>query len=152
VRYEHLLRINDLERPDNPAFEPRQPRFGLLARTERPALFDATVDRTRVRHRDGSVLERELPRGSSTTRQTVSWRPEAPNAIGIGGGTDFARSVPTTAIDEPLPQALFLRCTYELRGPAVPADEAEQRALRQAYYWENLELVRRLRALAPGVL
>lgn len=132
MRYEHLLGINDLERPGNPAFEPGQPRFGLLTRAERPALFDATVDRTRVRHRDGSVLEHELTRGSSTTRQTVSRRPEASIAIGIGVVTDFARIVPTIAIDEPLPQALFLRFTNELRGPAVPADEAEQRALRQA--------------------
>jgi len=39
-----------------------------------------------------------------------------------------------------------------VRGPAVPADEAEQRALRQAYYFANLEFVRRIRTFAPGVI
>ena len=152
MRYEHLVQINDLEQPDIPVLERAQLWFGLLARAERPAMFDATVDGTRVLRRDGNGFERELTRGSSTTRESVSLRPEESIEIGIGAGTEFAGSLLTIAIEEPLPQALFLRFTYELRGPAVPTDEAERRALRQAYYFANLELVRRIRALAPGVI
>ncbi len=152
MRYEHLVQINDLEQPDIPVLARAQLWFGLLARAERPAMFDTTVDGTRLLSRDGNVFERELTRGSSTTRETVNLRPEESVEIGIGAGTDFAGSLLTIAIEEPLPQALFLRFTYELRGPAVPADEAEQSALRQAYYFADLELVRRIRALAPGVI
>jgi hypothetical protein len=152
VRYEHLVQINDLEQPDLPVLERGQLWSGLLARAERPAMFDASVDGTRLIHRDGSVLERELVRGSSSTRETVSLRPGESIEIGIGAGTDFAGSALTIAIEEPRPRALFLRFTYELRGAAVPTDEAERCALRQAYYFANLELVRRIRALAPGVV
>ena len=152
MRYEHLVQINDLERPEIPVLERAQLWFGLVARAERPAMFDPTVDGTRVLSRDGNVLERELSRGPSTTRETVCLRPEESIEIGIGAGTDFAGSLLTIAIEEPLPQALFLRFTYELRGPAAPTDEAEQRALKQAYYFANLELVRGIRALAPGVI
>jgi hypothetical protein len=152
VRYEHLVQINDLEQPDIPVLERGQLWFGLLARAERPAMFDASVDGTRLIHRDGNVLERELVRGSSATRETVCLRPEASIEIGIGAGAGFAGSALTIAIEEPLPQALFLRFTYELRGAAVPTDQAEQCALRQAYYFADLDLVRRIRALAPGVI
>ena len=152
MRYEHLVQINDLEQPDIPVLERSQLWFGLVARAERPALFDATVDGTRLLRRDGGLLERELTRGLSTTRETVSLRPEESIEIGIGAGTEFAGSLLRIAIEEPVPQALFLRFTYELRGPTVPAEESEQCALRQAYYLANLALVRRIRALAPGVL
>jgi Domain of unknown function (DUF1857) len=142
VRYEHLLQINDLEQPDLPVLERGQLWSGLLARAERPAVFDASVDGTPLIHRDGNALEREA----------VSLRPGTSIEIGIGAGTDFAGSALTIAIEEPRPRALFLRFTYELRGAAVPADEAERCAPRQAYYFANLELVRRTRALAPGVV
>jgi hypothetical protein len=152
VRYEHLVQINDLGQPDIPVLERGQLWFGLLARAERPVLFDATIDGTRLLRREGDVLERELARGSSTTRETVSLRPEESIEIGVGAGTGFAGSSLTIAIEKPAPQALFLRFTYELRGPAVPVDEAEQRALRQAYYFANVKLVYQIRALAPGVI
>lgn len=152
MRYEHLVQINDLEQPDIPVLERSQLWFGLVARAERPAMFDATVDGTRTLRRNGNVLERELTRGSSTTRETVSLRPEESIEIGIGAGTEFAGSLLRISIEEPVPQALFLRFTYELRGPTVPAEESELRALRQAYYLANLDLVRRVRALAPGVV
>ena len=152
MRYEHLVRINDLGEPGIPLLERSQLWFGLLARAERPQLFDASIDAIRVLRRDADVLERELARGSSTTRETVRLSPEQSIEIDAGAGTDFAGSLLLIAIEEPAPQALFLRFIYELNGAAVPIDEGEQRALRQAYYFANLETVRRIRALAPSVL
>ena len=151
VRYEHLVQINDLERPDIPVLERSGLWLGLVARVERPALFDATVDATRELGRNGSRLERDVKRGASTTRETVTLRPGESIEIRIGAGTDFDGSALTVAIEEPAPRALFLRFTYELRGPAVPVDEAERRVLRQAYYHANLGLVRQIRTLAAGV-
>lgn len=150
MRYEHLVQINDLERPDLPELGRAALWLGLVARAERPALFDATVDATRELGRDGGRLEREVTRGASTTREAVTLRPGRSIEIGIGAGADFAGSALTIAIEEPAPRALFLRFTYELSGPAEPVDEAERRVLRQAYYHANLELVRRIRALAAG--
>ena len=150
MRYEHLVQINDLERPDLPLLERQQLWSGLLARAERPALFDDSVDAAHSLSREADRLELEIVRGSSTTRATAILRAGAAIEIGVGAGSVFAGSALTIAIEEPAPRALFLRFTYELRGPGVPVDEAELGALRQAYYYADLELVRRIRALVPG--
>jgi hypothetical protein len=152
MRYEHLVQINDLARPDLPVLERAQLWLGLLARAERPALFDPSIDSTRVLRRDGPQLERELVRGSLTTRETVRMAADSSIEIDIGGGADFEGSVLRISIEEPQPQALFLRFVYQLVGPAVPVDEGEQRALRQAYYYSDLETVHRIRTLIPEVV
>ena len=149
MRYEHLVQINDLDHPDIPLLGRAQLWLGLVARAERPAMFDASIDAMRLVRREGDVLERELTRGSWTTRETVRLRPDASIEIGIEAGSDFGGSTLCIAIEEPAPQALFLRFTYALAGSAVPADEGEQQALRQAYYFADIETVRRIRALAP---
>lgn len=152
MRYEHLVQINDLGRPDLPMLARSQLWFGLLARAERPEFFDATIEATRLLGRDGGALDRELTRGSAMTRETVRLSPGESIEIGIGAGTDFAGSTLRIAIEEPAPAALFLRFTYELRGAAVPAEEGERRAVRQAYYFADLDTVRLIRALTPAVL
>jgi hypothetical protein len=152
VRYEHLVQINDLEQPDIPLLERSQLWFGLLARAERPAIFDPGIDAMQVLERRENSLRRLLTRGASTTLETIRLSPEEWIEIRVGDGTDFAGSVLRIAIEEPAPQALFLRFLYELQGLTVPVDEGEQRALRQAYYFANLELVRQIRTIAPDVL
>lgn len=152
MHYEHLVQINDLEQPDIPLLERAQLWFGLLARAGRPTMFDPSVDAARVVRRDGGVLERERTRGSATMPETVRLTPEEAIEIDVGAGSDFAGSLLRIAIEEPAPQALFLWFTYELRGPTVPVDEGERRAIRQAYDYANLEIVRQIRAFARGVL
>ena len=152
MRYEHLVQINDLARPDIPRLERNALWLGLVERAERPALFDPTVDATRELGRDGSRLEREVQRGAATICETVTLQDGESLAIAIGAGSAFAGSTRCIAIEEPAPRALFLRFTYELRGPPVPGDEREQHALRQAYYHADLGLVRRIRALAEGTI
>ena len=149
MRYEHLVQINDLDRPDIPVLGRAQLWLGLVARAERPAMFDASIDAMHVLRREGDVLERDLTRGSWTTRETVRLNCDTSIEIGIDAGADFGGSRLSIAIEEPAPQALFLRFTYELAGPAVPVDEGEQKALKQAYYFADIETVRRIRALAP---
>jgi len=152
MRYEHLVQINDLARPDLPVLERAQLWLGLLARAERPALFDPSIDSTRVLRRDGPLLERELVRGSRATRETVRLDADSSIEIDVGGGTEFEGSVLRILIEEPQPQALFLRFIYQLAGPAVPVDESEQHALRQAYYYSDLETVYRIRTLIPEAI
>lgn len=151
MRYEHPVQINGLERSDVPVLARAQLWSGMLARAERPELFEATIDSTRPLGRDGGVLDREVTRGSLTTRETVRPSAEESIPIGIRGGSDFAGSVLTIAIEEPAPRALFLRFTYDLRGRDGAVDAAEQHALRQARYFANLETVRRIRAMATVV-
>lgn len=151
MRYEHIVQINDLARADIPRLERSQLWLGLVARAERPELFDPSIDSTHELGRAGNVVELALRRGSTVTRDSVTLIPEQSVVIRVGDGTGFAGSSLTIAIEEPAPQALFLRFIYELHGAAVPDDEAEQRALRQAYYYADLETVQRIRQDAPSV-
>jgi len=147
VRYEHLVQINDLGRPEIPVLDRAQLWFGLPARAERPEMFDRTIDSMRALDGDGDVLDREVTRGSVATRETVRLSAGESIQIGIGAGTGFAGSAFTIAIEEPAPRALFVRFTYELRGRDAPADAAEQHAIRPACHFANLETARRIRAL-----
>ena len=152
MRYEHLIQINDLTRPDLPVLERAQLWLGLLARAERPALFDPNIDATRVLRRDATYLEHEVIRGTRATFEMVQLDGASSIEIGIGTGTEFEGSTLRISIEEPRPKALFLRFVYELVGPTVPVDEGEQRALRQAYYYADIETVHRIRTLVPEVV
>ena len=149
MRYEHLVQINDLEQTELPLLERSQLWLGLVTRAERPELFDPTIDATELLHREQHSLQLSCRRASRITLESVRLVPEDSIEVTVGAGSGFAGSRLTVRIEEPAPHALFLRFVYELRGPEVPEDEAERRALRQAYFFADLETTRQIRALAP---
>lgn len=151
MRYEHLVQINDLGQPALPVLDRVQLWLGLAARAERPAWFDPSIDASRELGRGENSFEHELRRGQLAVRERTTVVPGESLIISIGG-SDYDGSSLAIAIEEPAPRALFLRFVYELRGPSVPEDEGELRALRQAYFHADLEFVRRLRAIAAEVL
>lgn len=146
--YEHLVQINDLTQPQLPRLDRAQLWSGLLTRAERPELFDAGIDATRVLERGDSWLLRAVRRGASTAVERVRWVTGVSIELTPEAGTDFAGSRLLVRIEEPVPAALFLRFCYALRGPQVPVDDAEQRAIRSAYYQSDVATVRQIRALA----
>ena len=146
------MQINDFERPHIPALERPQLWFGLVAWAERPESFDPSIDSSRILARAADTLERELHRGSSVRVDSVRLVAEDRIEILAGQGGEFAGSVLSVRIEEPQTTALFLRFSYELRGANVPTDAAEQCALRQAYYFADIETVRQIRLVAPLVL
>ncbi|MBS0374365.1 MAG: DUF1857 family protein [Proteobacteria bacterium] len=152
MRYEHLVQINDLEQPALPVLGREQLWLGLAARAERPAWFDPSIDSSRELARADGRFEHELRRGPVATRERTTVAAGESLTIAVGGGSGYEGSSLAITIEEPAPRALFLRFVYELRGPSVPEDEGERRALRQAYYHADLEFVRRLREIADQVL
>jgi acetylaranotin biosynthesis cluster protein L len=147
VRYEHLVQINDPARPDIRHLNRAQLWQGLMLRAARPELFDLTIDTTRVLEETESHQVREVCRGSSTATERVQLFP--PEAIELTADPDtvFAGSVLTLRIEEPVAGALFVRFIYSLRGSGVPEDAAEQQALRQAYYFSDIDTIRHIRAM-----
>jgi hypothetical protein len=85
-------------------------------------------------------------RGAVTLTEKVRLIPEEAVEFAAQAGTALAGSTLTMRIEEPVPGALFMRFVYELKGTGIPEDDAEQRALRQAYYYADLDTVRRIRA------
>jgi hypothetical protein len=151
MRYEHLVQINDLTRPDFPQLPRAALWIGLLARAERPQLFDPGIDEARIVGRGPNQLQVELRRGSVVAKETIRLEPGRAVEISVAGA-HYAGSTLSIAIEEPEPQALFLRFVYELRGEGLPATDEERTALRSAYYHSNLDTVRHIRELAPDVL
>jgi hypothetical protein len=146
VRYEHLVQVNDLQRPDIRPISRSQLWRGLLLRAARPELFDPSIDATRVLEESEQHVLRELCRGPSTSTERVRLIPEETIEFTAEAGTPLAGSMLTLRIEEPAPSALFVRFAYDLRGPGVPEDDAERRALRHAYYYSGIDTVRQIRA------
>jgi len=152
VRYEHLVRINDATRPDIRPLTRAQLWRGLVLRAARPELFDASIDETRTLEEDATRQLREVRRAALTTTERVELEPEARVSLTAVAGSGMSGSVLEIRIEEPAPAALFVRFVYELRGPELPSDDGELSALRQAYYFADLETVRHIRAMVEDEL
>jgi hypothetical protein len=57
----------------------------------------------------------------------------------------FAGSTLTIRIEEPAPEALFVRLTYEVCGLADVRDDEEDNARRSAYHASDIERIRQVR-------
>lgn len=148
MRYEHLVQINDLTRSDIAPLTRTALWNGLVLRMARPELFDETIDESRAVSEDDAQLVRDVRRGNATIRERVDLKPEDLVTLTVLDGTSLAGSALAYRIEEPAAGALFVRFTYELRGEGVPEAEPERQALRQAYYYADLETVRHIREIA----
>jgi hypothetical protein len=148
VRYEHLVQINDLARGDIALLTRSELWRGLVLRAARPELFDDSIDESRALSEDATQLVREVRRGEAIIRERVDLVPEDLVTLTVLDGTGLAGSALSYRIEEPAPGALFVRFAYELRGEGVPDAEPERQALRQAYYYADLQTVSRIREIA----
>lgn len=148
MRYEHLVQVNDSTRPDIRPLTRTELWRGLLLRAARPELFDTSIDATTTLEESATSLLREVRRAQRCLTERVELTPETMVTITAVGGSDLAGSHLEMRIEEPAPGALFVRFTYALRGPAVPTDDGERQALKQAYYFADLDTVRHIRVTA----
>jgi hypothetical protein len=147
VRYEHLVQINDPARPDIRALSRAQLWRGLVLRAARPELFDPSIDETRTLEEDAARQLREVRRSAATLTERVEFEPETRVTLTAVAGGGLSGSQLEMRIEEPVPAALFVRFVYELRGPAVPTDAGELQAIRQAYYFADIDVVRHIRTI-----
>jgi hypothetical protein len=141
LRYEHLIRINDGGEPSIAVLSRAELWRGIVLRAARPELFDAGIDETRMLSETRSQMVREVRRGSAVVAETAV-------TLTVVSGTSLAGSTLELRIEEPAPAALFVRFIYELRGADVPEAEAERQALKQAYYFADIEAVQHIRSIA----
>ncbi len=147
MRYEHLVQINDPGRPDIRPLSREQLWRGLVLRAARPELFDASIDATRTVEEDAARQLSEVRRGAATVTERVELAPDAQVTLTVVGGSGLCGSRLELRIEEPVPHALFVRFVYEVAGEELPTDEGELSALRQAYYFADLETVRHIRSM-----
>jgi hypothetical protein len=157
MRFEHLVEINDPLMPLLPELTRAQLWRGLVLRAEDPTLFIGGLDSVTIdarRELSGvTELERTLDYGSFRVRDRVRLFPQQRSEIHTAAGTSWPASRMTIAIEEPSPDALFLRFIYEAESEVAGVgglDEMTIALRQQAYQGADLDTVVRIRELAEA--
>lgn len=148
LHHEHLVRIND---PTNFAGEwltREQLWAGLRHTVEAPQVLDESIDAAFVREVVPGMLAREIRRGSISMRDEVRLVPNESLQICADASGAFAGSTLTIRIEEPAPEMLFVRFTYEICGLSEVRDEEEDAARCSAYKHSDIDRVRAARQFA----
>jgi hypothetical protein len=145
LHHEHLVRIND---PSNFAGEwltREQLWAGLRYTVEAPQVVDQSIDSASVREVMPGTLAREIRRGHVSMRDEVKLVPNELLQIRADNSSVFAGSTLTIRIEEPAPEMLFVRFTYEVCGLAEAREAEEDTARCSAYKSSDIERIREAR-------
>ena len=151
LHHEHIVRIND---PTNVAaawLTREQLWAGLQYTVVAPELLDESIDSASIEEIGPSRLRREMRRGRGATRDEVELVPNESLQIRADAAGAFAGSTLTIRIEEPAPQMLFVRFTYEVCGLEEVRDEQEDTARCYAYRSSDIERIRQARRFAARV-
>ena len=157
MRFEHLVQINDPLMPLLTEVSRAQLWRGLVLRAEDPTHFvvglvGAAIDARRELS-GVTELERTLDYGSFKVRDRVRLMPEHRTEIRTAAGESWPASRMSITIEEPDPEALFLRFVYEADSEIVGKGELDEMTVtlrQQAYEGADLDTVVRIRALAEA--
>lgn len=145
LRHEHLVRINDPTNTLGAWLTRDQLWAGLRHTVLAPQSLDDSIDAASVRETAPGVIERSIRRGRCTNRDSVDLVPGESITIRPDANGAFAGSQLRIQIEEPVPQMLFVRFTYELVGLDEDHTEEEDQARRSAYQASDIERVREAR-------
>lgn len=148
LRHEHIVRINDPDNIVSPWLTREQLWRGLHHTIVAPQLVDESIDTANVCEIAPGRLRREIHRGPHCLADEVELAPGNSLIIRADCNGSFAGSTLTIRIEEPAPEALFVRFTYEIRGLETVRDEEEDQARRSAYQAFDIERIRQVRKLA----
>lgn len=149
MRFEHIVQINDLTKPELPVLTRFQLWQGLILRARRPDKFLVGVDDYEIIEHEPAYMKRclQLP-GLQVFDEVTFWSESR-----IEYRTLPTDTVPGATlvmdIEEPEPGSLFVRFRYhttsiENRGDSMPYDQY----LQQAYVMTDIETVQIIRQLA----
>lgn len=148
LHHEHLFRINDPANFAGAWLTREQLWAGLRHTVEAPQVLDASIDAASVREIAPGTLQREIRRGSISMRDEVTLIPNESLQIRADEFGAFAGSTLTISIEEPAPEMLFVRFTYDICGLA-PVREAEEDTARcSAYKHSDIDRIRAAREYA----
>jgi len=148
LHHERIVRIND---PDNIAGDwltREQLWDGLRHTVIAPQVLDESIDSALVQEVLPFRLRREIRRGNSSVADEVDLVPNESLRIRADSRGAFAGSTLTIRIEEPAPEMLFVRFTYDLCGLADVRDEQEDTARCSAYQTSDIERIRAARQYA----
>ena len=113
-----------------------------------PELLDESIDSASIQEIMPGKLRREIRRGGSATSDEVELVPNESLRIRADTRGAFAGSTLTIRIEEPAPEMLFVRFTYDVCGLEELRDEQEDSARCSAYHSSDIERIRQARRFA----
>lgn len=116
-----------------------------------PELLDESIDSSSIEEIVPGRLRRQIRRGTSATSDEVELVPNESLLIRADAAGAFAGSTLTIRIEEPAPQMLFVRFTYEVCGLEEARDEHEDSTRCCAYRNLDIERIRQARGFAARV-
>ena len=152
LHHEHIVRINDPANRAGAWLTREQLWAGLQYTVLAPELLDESIDSAAIEEIGPRRLRRVIRRGRAATHDEVELVPNESLQIRADAAGEFAGSVLTIRIEEPAPQMLFVRFTYEVCGLEEVRDEHEDTARCSAYQNLDIERIRQARRYASRVM
>ena len=148
MKFEHLVEINN---PKDLLIKPLtrlQLWHGLILRAEQPTLFVPQLDSCAIVERSTHTISRCLKFGSLVVNDHVHFT--APNQIcfHIPEQNDILASSLKMTIEEPQPNRLFVRFTYEDTAPENGVDAFYNDFKRSAWREADIDTIRTIRQMA----
>jgi hypothetical protein len=148
LHHEHIVRINDPANRAGAWLTREQLWAGLRYTVLAPEVVDESIDAASIEELGPSRLRREIRRGRYAIRDEVELIPNEALHIRADAAGAFAGSTLTIRIEEPAPQMLFVRFTYDVCGLEEARDEQEDSARCSAYQSLDIERIREARRFA----
>lgn len=145
LRFEHLVQINDASLPQITPLSRQQLWRGLVLRAQAPGFFMPWLDDSRVAEQPDGSLERHLRFGDYQVHDLVQF--VYGESVRYDVLEDAGRFSLTMKIEEPLPQALFVRFVYEAHSEDHHADSPLGDLVKAAYRQADEDTVFRIRQL-----
>lgn len=150
MKFEHLLEVNDRNNPLQ-AFLTREALwFGLLCRAEDARAFLPGLEACHIIERSDTSLVRELHFGNAVVRDRVSFAPLQWMRFESEANAEHAGGSLLVSIEEPQPDALFLRFSYHTTLPDGGEDARYAEFVRSAYHQSDIDTLRVIRMIAES--
>jgi hypothetical protein len=146
MEFEHLVQVNDLNRPDIASLSRGQLWQGLLARAHEPDQFVVGLEQFELLEVREDYLMRRLHLPGLTIEDEVWLSHQDQVHYRIRPSADTPGGTLTMRIEEPSPGALFVRFSYYTEhhvesDDGIPYDEF----VRQAYIAADVDTIRLIR-------
>lgn len=148
MKFEHLIEINN---PADPRLEPlsrAQLWQGLVLRAEAPALFIPHLDSCTIVARSTNTVSRRLKFGDLTINDHVHYTPLGRIRFQIPEQQEILASTLEITIEEPQPDRLFVRFTYEDTAPEEGPEAFYHDFRRSAWRESDIDTIRIIREMA----
>ena len=149
MKFEHLVQIND---PLNPLVDPmtrEQLWAGIKRRAESPKEFVIALDGVEILGRNEDSLSRALTFGKLVVRDRVHFIDRHQVRYEIEDSAEVPTATLTVTIEEPAPEQLFVRFTYDVRAVmgAAPREAYYDEFVKQAYVEADVDAIVTIRRL-----